>query len=43
VLLGVWDAFHKNGIVLPYPQQDVHIKSVMREEDLKSLMAVLRE
>ena len=27
VLLKVWDAFHEDGIQIPYPQRDLHIKS----------------
>jgi len=28
ILLGVWDAFHEHGIRIPYPQRDLHIKSM---------------
>jgi len=28
VLLGVWDAFHENGIQIPFPQRDIHIKTM---------------
>lgn len=28
VLLNVWDKFHENGIEIPYPQRDLHIKSI---------------
>jgi len=31
VLLRVWDKFHENGIEIPFPQRDVHIKSVPPE------------
>ena len=27
VLLGVWDRFHEHGIVIPFPQRDLHLKS----------------
>lgn len=27
VLLGVWDRFHENGIEVPYPQRDLHLRS----------------
>jgi len=29
VLMAVWDSFHANWIVLPFPQRDLHIKSAM--------------
>ena len=28
VLLRIWDAFHEQGINIPYPQRDIHIKSM---------------
>jgi small-conductance mechanosensitive channel len=28
VLLGVWEKFHKHGIEIPYPQRDLHLRSV---------------
>lgn len=28
VLLGVWDLFHEHGIQIPYPQRDLHLKSM---------------
>lgn len=28
VLLGVWDLFHEHGIRIPYPQRDLHLKSM---------------
>ncbi|MEZ5448309.1 MAG: hypothetical protein R3E89_04600 [Thiolinea sp.] len=28
VLLQVWDKFHENGIEFPYPQRDLHLRSV---------------
>jgi small-conductance mechanosensitive channel len=27
VLLGVWDRFHENGIQIPFPQRDLHLKT----------------
>ena len=34
VLLGVWDLFHEHGIQIPYPQRDLHVKSVARDVGL---------
>lgn len=31
VLLSVWDKFHEHGIEIPYPQQDLHIRSISDE------------
>jgi small-conductance mechanosensitive channel len=28
VLLGVWEKFHEHGIEIPYPQRDLHLRSV---------------
>jgi len=28
VLLNIWDAFHEQGIEIPFPQRDVHIKTM---------------
>ena len=28
ILLGIWDKFNKSGIAFPFPQRDLHIKSV---------------
>jgi small-conductance mechanosensitive channel len=27
ILLKIWEAFHENGIEIPYPQRDLHIKN----------------
>ena len=31
ILLGVWDRFNKNGVEFPYPQRDIHVKSLPLE------------
>ena len=31
ILLGVWDRFHEHGITFPFPQRDIHIKSLPAE------------
>lgn len=38
VLLRIWDKFHEQGVVFPYPQSDIHVKGVVpirleREKD----------
>ena len=30
VLLGVWDLFHEHGVQIPYPQRDLHLKSISK-------------
>jgi small-conductance mechanosensitive channel len=35
ILLGVWDKFQENGVTIPFPQRDLHIKSM--PQDLKSV------
>jgi small-conductance mechanosensitive channel len=30
VLLGVWDKFHEHGIEIPYPQRDLHLRSISK-------------
>lgn len=41
VLLKVWDRFHENGIDIPFPQRDLHLRSVMGEQDLDALRGAL--
>lgn len=41
VLLEVWDRFHEHGIEIPFPQRDLHIRSVLGAEDLQKLAAEL--
>jgi small-conductance mechanosensitive channel len=31
VLLGIWDKFHEHGIEIPYPQRDLHLRSISKE------------
>jgi len=42
VLLGVWDRFHENGVEIPFPQRDLHLRSMLGERDLQALAATLR-
>ena len=37
VLLIVWDKFHEHGISIPYPQRDLHIKTVLGQKDINAL------
>ncbi|MGB5604053.1 MAG: mechanosensitive ion channel domain-containing protein, partial [Gammaproteobacteria bacterium] len=37
VLLNVWDKFHEHGITIPFPQRDLHVKSVLGETELAAL------
>ena len=41
VFLEVWDAFHANGIEIPFPQRDLHLKSLMGEGDISALRDTL--
>lgn len=36
VLLQVWDKFHEHAIEIPFPQQDLHVKSFLGENDIHS-------
>ena len=42
VLLEVWDRFHEHGIEIPYPQRDLHVRSLLGEQDLQIVGARLR-
>lgn len=37
VLLNVWDKFHEHGIKIPFPQRDLHVKSVLGETEITAL------
>jgi small-conductance mechanosensitive channel len=37
VLLSIWDKFHERGITIPFPQRDLHVKSVLGETDIAAL------
>ena len=37
ILLEVWDRFHENGIDIPFPQRDLHVRSVLGEEQLDKM------
>ncbi len=42
VLLNVWDSFHEHGINIPFPQRDLHVKSLLGATDLSELEKVSR-
>lgn len=42
VLLGVWDRFHEHGIAIPFPQRDLHLRSMLGEDDLQAFVAGVR-
>ena len=42
VLLGVWDRFHEDGIEIPFPQRDLHLRSLLGEKDLQTLAESLQ-
>ena len=37
VFLRIWDAFKANGISMPYPQRDIHVRSLPSNTDLQSV------
>lgn len=41
-LLNVWDLFQKHNIEIPFAQQDLHVRTVLGEEDLSSVSAKLK-
>jgi hypothetical protein len=42
VLLVIWDLFHEHGIEIPFPQRDLHLKSVLGEQEVSALREVLK-
>ncbi len=40
ILLGIWDRFQENGVEIPFPQRDLHLKSVAPEVRASGLQAV---
>lgn len=42
ILLEVWDRFHEHGIEIPFPQRDLHLRSMLGEKELDSLVSALR-
>lgn len=40
ILLGIWDRFQENGIEIPFPQRDLHLRSVAPEVRASGLQAV---
>jgi small-conductance mechanosensitive channel len=43
VLLNVWDLFHEHGISIPFPQRDLHVKTVFGETDLSAFQRDTRK
>ena len=39
ILLEIWDRFHDNGIEIPFPQRDLHLKSVAPEIRVSAINA----
>ena len=42
VLLSIWDLFHEHGIQIPFPQRDLHLKSVLGEQEVSALRGALK-
>jgi small-conductance mechanosensitive channel len=38
VLLNVWDKFHEHGIAIPFPQQDLHINTLLGHENIADVV-----
>jgi len=37
ILLNIWDKFHQHGITIPFPQRDLHLRSVLGKEEISEL------
>ena len=42
VLLNVWDKFHENDIKIPFPQQDLHINTVLGQKNIADVVSQLK-
>jgi small-conductance mechanosensitive channel len=42
VLLKIWDKFHEHGIKIPFPQQDLHINSVLGQHNIADIVSQLQ-
>ncbi len=42
VLLNVWDRFHEQGISIPFPQQDLHINTVLGKHNIADVVSELK-
>ena len=42
VLLGVWDRFHEHDIEIPFPQRDLHLRTMPGGQELQALATGLR-
>jgi small-conductance mechanosensitive channel len=42
VLLKVWDKFHEHGISIPFPQQDLHINTVLGKHNIADIVSELK-